>query len=279
MNKTEAIPHKWVYDNDNGSYDYNSHNMSYYGTKLYSYNTVLATIDREHNIINIDKSTAHYSYTSGRHYRYLLEAIPNSSYTVFTYPFHESDVPSWYLKQCIELLDKQSRARVRDYTSDVIQYLNEALKYMSMYKYDKRKSAYKQLMTLNANRNDMLAQVVDIIEADKKAKLVAKRKHDKQQQSKRQVKLDRFTGGGVVYDPSYNGVYLRIKEDKLQTTNSISVPLATATLLYKRWVSGKDILGAKLDYYTVVKSTSKSVTVGCTTISAGELNRVLEPQL
>jgi len=275
MNRTEQICHRWIYDNDNGSYDYNSYNISYYGHELYSYNTVLAVIDRERNVISIDLSTANYSHTSSRHHSYLLGAIPRYQYTVFTYPFHESDVPAWYLRQCMELLDKQSRARKRDYTSDVIEYLNEAFEYIGVYGIDKRTATYKQLLRLNANRSNMLEQVADIIEADKKAQLAAKRKYDKQMQDRRQTKLDQFTGGGVIYDPNYTGAYLRINGDKLQTTNSITVSLADATLLYKRWLAGKDILGAKLDHYTVVKSSSKSVTIGCTTISATELNRVL----
>ena len=276
MNRTEAVCHKWIYDNDNGSYDYNSYNMSYHGPKLYSYNTVLARIDRERNIICIDKSTAHCSHTSGRHYRYLLRAIPSYNYTVFTFPFHVDDKPAWYLEQCMFLLDKQSRARKSDYTTSIISHLDEALKYISMYKYDKRKSTYKQLMALDANRDDMLAQVADIIEADKKAKAAAKRKYDKQMQSKRQATLDRFTGGGVTFDPNYTGVYLRINDDKLQTTNSITVPLADATLLYKRWAVGKDILGANLDCYKVIQASSKSVQIGCTKISANELHRTFK---
>ena len=275
MNKTEAIPHKWIYANKGDSYDYKSYNMSFHGTKLYSYRSVLATIDRANDVICIDSSIANYSHTSGRHHRYLLGAIPGHRFTVFTFPFYETDRPAWYLKQCIELLDKQSRARKRDYTSSVIAYLDEALKYISVYGYDKRKSTYKQLMQLDSNRENMLEQVAGIIESERKAKLVAKRKEDKRLQKQRQTRLDNFTGGGVEFDPNYNGVYLRINGDKLQTTNSITVSLSGATTLYKRWVAGKDIIGAELDCYTVVKANTTTVKIGCTTIGATELHRVL----
>lgn len=274
MNKTEAIPHKWVYADEGDSYDYNSYNMSFYDTKLYSYNSVLARMDRINDVICIDLSIANYSHTSGRHHRYLLGAIPRHRFTVFTFPFHESDVPAWYLGQCMDLLDKQSRARKRDYTSEVVSYLNEVWKYMSIYGIDKRTAVYHNLSRLYHNQHDMLAQVADVIEADKKAKLKAKRKHDKQMQKSRQDRLDKFTGGGVKFDPDYDGVYLKVDGDKLRTTNSICVDLKPAQLLYDRWSTGKNILGAQLSHYTVVKSTNKSVTIGCTTIGAQELHRI-----
>ena len=268
----EAVCHKFCYSPED-SWSNRSSNMSISNNSLYSYNSVLAKHTRDS--IHIDTRIANYSNSSQKQANHLRRAIPYGI-TTFEYDFSANSAPEWYLEQCMLLLDKQSRARKSDYTSDIIRYLNEALKYISMYKYDKRKSTYKQLMALDANRNDMLAQVADIIEADKKAKLAAKRKYDKQMQSKRQATLDRFTGGGIVYDPNYIGVYLRINDDKLQTTNSITVPLADATLLYKRWAAGKDILGANLDCYKVIQASSKSVQIGCTKISANELHRTFK---
>ena len=266
----EAVCHKWVHNPDK-SWHNNSSNMSFGSRKLYSYSSVLAkNVD---GVIHIDTHIANYSTSSQKQACHLRKSIP-SYIDTFEYDFSAESAPHWYLEQCMDLLDKQTRARKRDYTSDVIKYLDESIKYMSIYKYDKRKSAYKQLMLLNSNRSNMLDSVADIIVASNKAKAASIRKNNKLMQEERQTKLDKFTGGGIKFDPAYNGVYLKVDGDKLYTTNSICVDIRPAQLLYKRWVAGKDILGAELSYYTVVKSTSKAVQIGCTVIGAHELHRI-----
>lgn len=257
--------------NPEESWSNNSSNMSFGSRKLYSYSSVLAK--NISGAIHIDTRIANYSNSSQKQANHLRRAI--SPYIdTFEYDFSAESAPHWYMEQILFLLDKQSRARTRDYISTVLNYLDEALLYMSTYNWDRRTAVYKQLVNLNDNRDDMLAQVADVIEADKKAKLRAKRKHDKQMQQSRQTRLDKFTGGGVVFDPDYNGVYLKRDGDKLHTTNSVTVDFASAKLLYWHWFKGTSIVGTQLEHYTVVKSTSKSVQIGCTTIGAHELHRI-----
>ena len=102
-------------------------------------------------------------------------------------------------------------------------------------------------------------------------------------QEAKQKNLDSFLGqkynpkdkSTVKFDPNYNSVYLKIKGDEIFTSNSIRVPLKESLALYRRYLDGKNILGISLNHYSVVKSSKESVTIGCTTISAFELNRVL----
>ncbi len=274
-NKTEAIPHKWVYDTNNGSYDLKSYKMSYYHEKLYSYGSILATIDREKQIVLVDSHVSNYSNTSSRHAYYMRNAIP-SWYKVFE--CRESyDFPTMegYYKAVIDLVDKQSRARKRDYTYQITKYINEAVDFATIFKH-KRSKEYKYLYSLQGlNIAQMLGVTSDIIEANKKRKLRAKKKREKLMQESRQDELDRFTGGGIKFDPNYSGVYLKIEDDKLKTTNSITVPLNEALILYSRYINGKDIVGTKFDYYTVVSATKNQVKIGCTVISRIELDRVL----
>ena len=271
----ESIAHKWVYHPEL-SWSSNYSNMSFGSRKLYSYNSVLArNVD---GVIHIDHRIATYSNSSQKQATHLRRAIP-STWTVFEYDFSAESALHWYLEQAMYLLDKQSRARTRDYTSKAFRYVSEGMKYVSIYNPDKRTSVYKQLAKLYTNRDSMLDQAKPIIEAQRKAKLAAKRKSDLKHQAARQAKLDQFTGGGAEFDPDYSGVYLKVVDDKLLTTNYITVPLTDALVLYKRWLAGKNILGAKLDHYTVVKSSSKSVTIGCTLINKKELDRVLGAQL
>jgi hypothetical protein len=159
---------------------------------------------------------------------------------------------------------------------EVVQNLDEAMKYCQYYKQDKRTKVYRNLLRLHNNRSSMLDQAADIMAVSNKAKTIALKKSNKLNQERRQRSLDQFTGGGVLYDPMYTGVYLSTDGETLRTTNNIKVEFHLAHLLYNRWSKGGDILGAKLDYYTVVKANSKSVQIGCTLISASELHRMFK---
>jgi hypothetical protein len=273
MSKTnEEVCHNYCYDL-NGTWSSRSSNLSYEHGRLYSYNSVLAKAVG--NTVHIDTRIAHYSSTSSKHASYLRNSTPGY---YFEYDFVYDNPLEWYLKQITDLLDRQTRARRADYTSQAIYYLNEAMLYAKINKSDKRTSAYKQLSKFSKDRDNMLEQAKDMIQRANKAKKRAKLKKDKALQSKRQTNLDSFLGTTkeVIFDPDYNGVYLKRVDDILHTTNSIKVLFKDAKLLYKAWTKGKNILGLKLDQYTVVKSSKKSVTIGCTTIGAKELHRIFK---
>lgn len=246
--------------------------MRYSDGKLYSYSSVLAK--HVGSAIHIDTRIAHYSISSQKQAGHLRRAISPHIHT-FEYDFSK-DPLDWYLEQVMELLGKQSRARKVDYTSQAVHYIKQALAYVNVCGYDKRKSNYRQLRKLYLNRDYMLAQVSDVIEVSREAQLKAKQAEDKRMQSQRQSNLDQFTGGGVTFDPNYTGVYLKREGDQLRTTNHITVDYKSAKLLYSYWVASKNIIGTQLQNYTVVKSTSKSVTIGCTTICASELHRIFK---
>ena len=82
MGKNEEICHKFIYANEGESYDYASYKMSFNGKKLYSYNSVLAYIDREAKTLVIEDRIANYSNTSRKHFNCLMSATP-SYYNVF----------------------------------------------------------------------------------------------------------------------------------------------------------------------------------------------------
>ena len=110
-----------------------------------------------------------------------------------------------------------------------------------------------------------------------------KAKRDKKNQEAKDKYLANFLSddeSGAIkpkkYDPNYNSVYLKKVGDLLYTTNSIKVNFNSALALWKRYMSGKDIIGLKLEQYTVVKSSKDSVTIGCTTISRKELERIFK---
>ena len=133
---------------------------------------------------------------------------------------------------------------------------------------------FDQINTIDIH--ELLLSSQHLIEANKARILALKAKEDEKRQESRQKELNNFLGHrNVVYDPNYNSVYLKVIEDKLYTSNSITVNVMEAITLYKAYLAGKNILNARLGHYVVGKVSKESVTIGCTTISAIELNRVL----
>ena len=279
MSALEKTCHKWVHlKEDEAGVSYSSCNMSCSNSTLYSYSSTLAKIDRERKVIIIDASTSTYSTSSQRHTRYLRGAIPDE-YTVFTYNRHENPT-DYYLREVIDLLTAATRARISDYVTPAIRLLDEAVKYISIYKLDKRKRVVKELLKLHAQSDNLLEEAKEVIAKAGKAKRLARAKEAKQEQESRQLRLNKFIGNSsVTYDPTYKSVYLKVEGSSVLTSNSVTVPLRETLLLYKMYLAGKKVLGLKLDGMVVVKAGPRMVKIGCTEIAAKEMDRVLKPHI
>lgn len=283
MGKNEEICHKFIYANEGESYKYASYNVSFSGKKLYSYNSVLAYIDREARILVVEDRIANYSNTSRKHFNCLMSAAP-SYYNIFR--TDTSNPLGFYIDKINELLILQAKARKRDYTRQIRDYIKEAYLYTTFFKQDKRSADYKAIMTFHNNIDDLAAQtqaVLDYQAEEAKRQKAEKAKRDKKYQESRNANLMNFLSddeSGAIkpksFDPNYNSVYLKKVGDLLYTTNSIRVNFNSALALWKRYISGKDIIGLKLEQYTVVKSSQDSVTIGCTKISRKELERIFK---
>ena len=283
MGKNEEICHKFIYANKDESYDYASYKMSFHGRKLYSYNSVLAYIDREAKTLVVEDGIANYSNTSRKHFGCLMSATP-SYYNVFR--TDTSNPLGFYIDKINNLLTIQARARKRDYTREIRAYINEAYKYTTFFKQDKRSSNYKTILNFYNNIDDLAAQTqaaLDYQTEEAKRQKAEKAKRDKKNQEYNNRNLEFFLSNdesGAIkptkFDPNYNSVYLKKVGDTLYTTNSIRVNFNSALALWKRYISGKDIIGLKLEQYTVVKSSKDSVTIGCTTISNKEMSRIFK---
>lgn len=283
MGKNEEICHKFIYAKEEESYDYASYKMSFHGKKIYSYNSVLAYIDREAKTLVIEDRIANYSNTSRKHFNCLMSATP-SYYNAFR--TDTSNPLGFYIDKINNLLTIQARARKRDYTKKIRSYIKEAYLYTTFFKQDKRSADYKAIINFHNNIDDLAAQTqaaLDYQAEEAKRQKAEKAKRDKNNQESRNKNLASFLSNdesGAIkpkkYDPNYNSVYLKKVGDLLYTTNSIRVNFNSALALWKRYMSGKDIIGLKLEQYTVVKSSQDSVTIGCTTISNKEMSRIFK---
>ena len=268
----ERLAHHFIYNSSEAK----GSNFSCNENKIYSYSLLMATIDREKKIILVDERISHYSNSSQKHRNHLFRAIP-SHYSVFEWHWNDGSYIYTQYHQILLLINKQSRARKVDYSNQIAKLIDLCNEYAELFQEEVSAENHVLLDQINTiNINDLIASSKHLIEENNDRLLALKVKEDEKRQEARQNHLDKFLGhSNVVYDPNYNSVYLKVVDEILYTSNSVQVTLKDAIVLYKAYLSGKNILNANLSHYTVVKASKTSVTIGCTTISAVELNRVL----
>lgn len=268
----EQVAHHFIYESSPAK----GSNFSCNNNSIYSYSSLMATIDREKKIILIDQEISTCSNSSQKHRSHLLRAIP-SNYSVFEWHWNDGSFIDSKYHIILELIDKQSRARKVDYSNKIAKLIDLCNEYAELFQEEVSAENHILLDQINTiNIQELLSSSQHLIEANKASILALKAKEQDQHQEARQKELDKFLGhSNVVYDPNYNSVYLKVIEDKLYTSNYITVNVMEAITLYKAYLTGKNILNARLGNYIVLKSSKESVTIGCTTISAIELNRVL----
>ena len=276
----EVVAHRFIYEEKTSA---KGSNFSFEYDRLYSYYSILAKINREKKIIYIDSNVSGYSNTSRKHTTHLYRAIPGY-YSVFEWEFCE-DFITCKRNEILKLIDMESRARRVSYLPQIKRIIDNVNKYIEVHEIKKlskeSKVHLKDIKSIDID--NLIESSADVIKKDKERLLKIKKLEDKKKQESRQNTLDRFLGqvynksdkSTVKYDPNYNSVYLKVDGESIKTTNSIIVPLRESLALYKAYLSGKNIHGLNLGNYSVVKSSKESVTIGCTTISAFELNRVL----
>ena len=276
----EVVAHRFIYGEKTSA---KGSNFSFEYNRLYSYYSILAKIDREKKIVYIDSNVSGYSHSSQKHTNHLHRAIPGN-YSVFEWDFSD-DFIACKRNEIFKLIDMESRARKVSYLPQIKRIIDNVNKYIEVHEIKKLskevKAHLKDIESIDID--NLIESSAEVIKRDKERLLKIKKLEDKKKQESRQNTLDRFLGqvynksnkSTIKYDPNYNSVYLKVDGESIKTTNSIVVPLRESLALYRAYLSGKNIHGLNLGNYSVVKSSKDSVTIGCTTISAFELNRVL----
>lgn len=275
MNNSQ-VAHHFIYDSSSAQ----GSNFSCNDKNIYSYSSLMATIDREKKIILIDQRISTYSNSSQKHRNHLLRAIP-SNYSVFEWRKDDGSFIETQYHKILLFIDKQLRARKTLYYGQITKLIDLCNEYVKLFQEEISIEDKALLDDINnIDIKEVESSSKDLIEANNNRLLALKAKEDEKRQESRQKELNKFLGhSNIVYDPNYNSVYLKVIEDKLYTSNSITVNVMEAITLYKAYLAGKNILNARLGHYVVGKVSKTSVTIGCTTISAIELNRVLSKYL
>lgn len=241
----ESVAHNWVYGDK--SISRGSH-FSCDGSRLYSYHSLLAKIDREKKIVYVNSRIAGYSNSSRKHANHMHRAIP-SFYEIFEWDFG-NNIYEERLDKILKLLDMQSRARSRDYSLEIKKLILNTKKYSEIHPLKDKddKKILKEILSIDID--NIIESSKELIKRDKERKEKERKAENKKYQEARQKNLDSFLGQKynpkdkltVKFDPNYNSVYLKINGDEIFTSNSIRVPLKESLVLYRRYLDGKNIL-------------------------------------
>lgn len=268
MNNAQ-VAHKFAYGKEgNGS------NFYSYGDTLYSYDSLLA---RDFgNIILINENIANYSNSSQKHKFHLLRSIEHKKYMFVSkldkYGKFEKFINDEEfvnkLNKLIDVMTKQSRARKTDYTHQ-INSIREDL---------------DTIIELGDISNDNILAYYDlnenihkIIEENKIRAKEQKQKEIYSRFAKNVEKYEKFTNRKCTYSANeLDGYYyLKIVDDVLVTSGSVTVDVSRAKYLYKMYKNGEYIIGLSIGQYKILESNDKYVKIGCHKILAKELDRVL----
>ena len=123
--------------------------MSFNRLSIYSYNSLLATLDPTNNVLLVYSDTANYSNTSKRHTRFLHEAA--KELIIF------SIIDGEFIDQIQEYHDsilnnlkffKRARVKAPYFKTKVLEEFQEVKQYIQYIKLDKRTKEYKYCTSL-----------------------------------------------------------------------------------------------------------------------------------
>ena len=283
----ESVGHAFVYhENKKGS------NFESEGNKLWSYSSILAM--RNDGIIFIAYNIANYSSSSQRHASHLNKAIgwntPQREKTVYVYSNIEGIINrdrehlkrelDYTVKAIQGLLLKQSRARTASYFDEIDFRIRNMQKILAYSKVDKRSTEYREFMKFS-NIEDIRANYKDLIAQHSKDMQKKMKKEITKRHKKQYDKIKGFTDMTPKQMKVYSKYdlatydFLRRRGSELCTSQNLCVNLREAQILYKMLVAGKDIIGKKISYFTILGYNETVVKIGCHNILRKELERVL----
>lgn len=265
-----------------------ANSLSFYGTNLKSYSTSIAKIYPEKDSCLF--SYENYSNTTAKHLNYAHQAN-NTKYS-FTVPsvdpFDFSENIPFFIDKMKSHIEKALRATkyTEHHFIEYENYKNQCVLYSNLFG-----------CNLTTEQTDILHSMPDKETLDKiQAKIDRAKELEKTREirAKEKAKIDRekfYTE----YLPKWKSLeidrintynlyldfdYLRIKEDKVETTQGAVVSLQKAKFfaeIYKQWLLTKDeslkskIEGQSIDYYEINSIDEDFVKIGCHTISKDEI--------
>jgi hypothetical protein len=217
-----------------------------------------------------------YSNSTVKHQNHVYRAIDTDAYKVF----HISDKNFDNLKNGIEeyketikyLFEQAAKAKKHGdlYLSQASEKIKTMLDFIKEFNLNKDDEV--NILEDKLNTGDLLSPeaIAKIKESEKLriAKQLEKRKDD----------INDWLNGKEKYLNNIDEIFLRIKNDMVQTSYGAEVEIAEAKMLLSLIRSGKPVHGISIGYYTVNSYSNGILKIGCHKLKDKEINRFAAAQ-
>jgi hypothetical protein len=273
------VAHRWANQTQEHA---KSGPLSFRGVYAYSYNTPIARIHdiNGHRIAII--SDIFYSSTTCKHRSHLHTAV--SHLTVLYSKSGIDNIEAVLLEYQERFLDEL----IKNATSAIRPYFEEALKNIDYFNYIANKLGFKHLELILDKELFELGKEYQRFRNLRNAELnanyeecqrVKQEKLAKERQAKIDEELPTWLNGGMrnsvlsFMEPSF----IRINENRVETTGGASVGLREANLLMDALLAGKNVKGTEINGYSVIGFDREqgTVKIGCHNISFDQAFKIL----
>ena len=295
--QNREVAHKFFYD-VNGSFERSSMTVSYVHNKYYSYGTVIGKLTEDINGNRVCIiSNNNFSNTTAKHLNELRYACPFPIYylpqRIGTGDFYRDDTID-YLKSNLEYYSKAKLTQKpnREGFNEYYAMLANTLK-LKMFE-DKHKEIFKILKEFETIHN----AINNPEELKKINELIKQKELKKQQKLKRELKkyTDKYDIAELAHIAySYNNdidkevkaklkqflnpknelSFVWFEDERVKTSQSITVDKKEATTLLNLWNKGKLKHGMTISYYTVLEVKKDYIKIGCHKIPTTNLMALL----
>lgn len=222
-------------------------------------------------------NSASYSNSTAKHQIHVRRAIDYDNNKVFTVPHFEPsqymDNVKWFKTNINELTKDAARARKnREWIlGRIVATIGEMLSFIAVFNLEKDDEVLE--MERRFKNSEILTDTeIDNIKAEDKAiksAAIAKRKED----------IEDWMNGETRYLNSLDEIYLRVKDETVETSHGATVPLKEAKILFRALKTGKPpVHGFLIGSYTVHSYINGILKIGCHKLNDKEINRFAASQ-
>lgn len=173
--------------------------------------------------------------------------------------------------------DKAARARTLkdEYMRDAQNLKIDLGNYMASFVTKYRLNKFEKSIMNNETSEETSEEICAANKLREKNALAKKRRENKKAYKKELESIEHWKSGAGshMYLTFVTGVYLRVKDGYVETSQSARVPEREARILYNAHKAGKKVIGSKISDFTVL-SVNGTVKIGCHEIDMKEVERI-----
>lgn len=270
--------HAFMYGDE--SFEGTSSNVFAEGNKLYSfgYHYMLAKLENHQGHQYILLNNIHYGQRTAQQQCKLSRCIPENYIRI--YVEDPSQKPSVLIQKSIALINERLSA-IKKATSRKLQYLYHAnderkniLKLVNLYPSEISLADYNFLKDEFKQKDYISQEWLDKQAAKEEQRKIQQEKEDEIRRLKGEEQLAKWLNFEVDNCYSYSGLTrcrYNLKAENVETTLGIKIHKDKVKELYNKLIIQEDIIGLKIEQYTVLGLKDNVLTIGCHKFNLTEL--------